>query len=424
MLECMHLSIQQEEIDSLTSPALSDAPTLPQLSLASDALVSEYESKHYWHGIAPDPPELMYRSDLESNPFPHPVPGDRWPYLPVKTAYGVFNTALNLVWDTVAPLIVTLLKERGIRRSVLKTARFLTLHEDGKKTLGPIVIWIALHPGHNTAIDARDASPDILCILKKHGVEDAVVQWYEGTVERLTGPPLLRVTDKTNPSYYVRRALTAALGMPIATKQREDDDAQGSVSFFFHENRHKNGDSSDRVLGVSNKHVLRKDTTVDYLFRGTGASRQYIRVCGDRRYRRFVNETRALITKNVDEVVRLAEETARLEEKPKSEDPEEADEDTVALKKEKAQLDEVDSDNRKLQAFFTDTDAQWHEIEHRNVGFVDWAPKIATDVDDRHYTRDIGTFELDVNKFKVNFKGNVVDLGAFRLISLMNIYVA
>jgi len=29
-----------------------------------------------------------------------------------------------------------------------------------------------------------------------------------------------------------------------------------------------------------------------------------------------------------------------------------------------------------------------------------------------------------VNKFKVNFKGNVVDLGAFRLISLMNIYVA
>jgi len=87
-------------------------------------------------------------------------------------------------------------------------------------------------------------------------------------------------------------------------------------------------------------------------------------------------------------------------------------------------LDEVDSDNRKLQAFFTDTDAQWHEIGHRNVGFVDWAPKIATDVDDRHYTRDIGTFELDVNKFKVNFKGNVVDLGAFRLISLMNIYVA
>ena len=50
----------------------------------------------------------------------------------------------------------------------------------------------------------------------------------------------------------VRRPFAAALGMAITTKEREDADAQGSVS--FHENK--------------DKHVLRVDTIM-----GTGALR-------------------------------------------------------------------------------------------------------------------------------------------------------
>ncbi|PIL26038.1 hypothetical protein GSI_11792 [Ganoderma sinense ZZ0214-1] len=375
------------------------------------ALVSEFERKFYWNGISADPPHLIYRSDLDSNPFPHPTPGDRWPYLPVKTAYGVFNTPLNPVWSSVAPLINASLKKRGIARSVLKTARFVTEHENGEKTLGPIVIWIALHPGKNTPSDARDASPEMLRILAEHGVEDAVVEWYEGKVERLVGPPLLRVTDSTNPSYYVRRPLTAALGMPIATMEMEREDAQGSLSFFFHESRDSKGELSARVFGVSCKHVLHKDMTVDYEFEGSGASRQYVHVCGDRRYNRFATETRDLIRENVDEAVSLAEEITRLEQKETRSDPEEAEEDKAALEKKKRLLEEVNSNNRKLQAFFTETDAGWHTIGLRIIGSTHWAPKIAVDVDELRYTRDIGTFELDPEKFRPNFKGNVVDLG-------------
>jgi len=43
----------------------------------------------------------------------------------------------------------------------------------------------------------------------------------------------------TDPTFHVRRFLNAALGMPITTKEREDDGAQGSVAFFFHENKTK-----------------------------------------------------------------------------------------------------------------------------------------------------------------------------------------
>ena len=135
----------------------------------------------------PDPPELLYRSDLKSNPFPIPSPGTRWFTLPVKTAHGVFNTALNPVWHIVAPLIIDLFKKRGIKYSSLTTVRFTTEHEDGNKTIGPIIIWIATHPGTTTTQNACDVSPDILHILEDNGVNGAIVEWYKGSVERLAG---------------------------------------------------------------------------------------------------------------------------------------------------------------------------------------------------------------------------------------------
>ena len=123
-----------------------------------------------------DPPELLYRSDLDSNSFPVPAPGTRFFEIPPKTAEGVFGTQLNTVWHIVAPMIIALFKKRGIKYSALKTARFSTLDEDGNKKLGPIVVWIATHPNTTTAENARDASPDILRILDQHKVEGAVIE--------------------------------------------------------------------------------------------------------------------------------------------------------------------------------------------------------------------------------------------------------
>ncbi|KDR72788.1 hypothetical protein GALMADRAFT_228479 [Galerina marginata CBS 339.88] len=294
---------------------------------------------HYSHGISPDPPELLYRSDLESNSFPIPRFEARCSALPVKTAEGVFGTSFNPVWQKVAPSIVALLKQRRVRYSALKSARFSTYDEDEKKTLGQIVVWIATHP---TTTSAEN----------EHQVKGAVIEWYEGFVEKLSGPALMRVAHKSNPTYHVRRALTAALGMPISTREREGD---------------RDGDLSARVLAVSNEHALRADTTVDY---------------------------QALVAKSVAEAVRLTEEIARLEAKPKSDDPEQTEEDEEALEANRNELKKVNKDNVKLQAFFKE---------------------ISIDVDERHYTRDIGTFELDPQKFKDTFQGNVVDLGAFCL---------
>ena len=98
--------------DKLAKPSSDASTLLSQLSIASDAtvvtprLISDLETVPYWNDTSMDPPELRYRSGLESNPFPVPRPGtSRWSELPVKTAEGVFGTPLNAVWHIVAPMI-------------------------------------------------------------------------------------------------------------------------------------------------------------------------------------------------------------------------------------------------------------------------------------------------------------------------------
>lgn len=89
----------------------------------------------------------------------------------------------------------------------------------------------------------------------------AVVEWFEGVSETLAGCALLCATDDMKPIYHVRRFLTLSIGMPITIVKMEDEDAQGSVAFVFHENKTRSGEPSSSVLSVSNCHVLRQDPT-------------------------------------------------------------------------------------------------------------------------------------------------------------------
>jgi hypothetical protein len=97
----------------------------------------------------------------------------------------------------------------------------------------------------------------------------------------------------------------------------EEEDSQGSLTLWFHENKDKDGRPSNKVYGVTNCHVLRKNTTVDYEHRG-GAPKDYVRVCGMRRFKRGVDEiTQAIADHGVladlwtREIVKLQEKGCR-----------------------------------------------------------------------------------------------------------------
>ena len=408
------------------SPTLSKAPHLSALTIASDAtavsslFISDYERTTFYNGITPagDHPRLFYRSDLLTNPFP--VPKGRLSINATKSALPVHNTPLNGCWDTVAPKIVALLKHQGIRYSAIDPARFFTHGLPGEKgTLGPVTIWIALHPGTTTVETAHDASLGILELLKANGVDDVVVEWREGAPEKLSRPALLRIVDSTNPTYNVRRFLTAALGMPIAPATKVEDDAQGSVAFFFHENKNKNGDPIDTVLGVSNCHVLSEDVTVDYEFKQSGARPQLVRVNGFRRFQLGLQEIKDCVAGHAIDAECWAREIIELEAKPKSEDQEEAEKDAKALVVMWAKLAQAKEDIDALEKLYKEAKCQWGDIESRNIGYVHWAPKISVGVQGCKYTKDIGTFVADPKKFKAHFKGNVVSLGA----SLLTLHI-
>ncbi len=368
------------------------------------------------------PPELLYRSDLATNPFVVITKGT-FSVIPEKTVHGAFNAILNPIWrDTVAPAIIALLKEekRGIRLSTLMPVRFSTPDDDGKPVFGPIVIWISVHPNTTTAVACRDASPEILHLLESKGVKGAAVHWYEGSVEPLSGPSMMGITYSFNPTSYIRRALTAVLGLPLAAEAMASDDSQisGSAAFFFHEGQDTNGGASERVFGVTANHVVRKVTNVDYELRRNSAVRSYVRVCGARRFQDMVNETRNLISDNVNVVTSLIEVIEILEAKAVAGEADQVDEYAYSLKWNRHKLEKAKVDNIMLERFFKDINANWSDALQRTIGWVDWAPRIRKDVDSRAYTLDIATVELEKSKWKKEFKGNFVYLGAVYFIYL------
>ncbi len=70
-----------------------------------------------------------------------------------------------------------------------------------------------------------------------------------------------------------------------------------------------------------------------------------------------------------------------------------------------------------LEKHLRDVFVDWRDIKARSVGHVDYAPSINVRVDENHYTRDLGTFELKPSKFQANFRENVVNFCACCFIS-------
>ena len=375
----------------------------------------EYERISYYNGITQDGdhPELVYRSDFLTTPFPKPV--GRYANIPVKSLRGVFGTPLNGVWDTVGPEIRDLIKARKINWSSIDPARFFT-HGEEKGSLGPVVIWVGVIPGSTSSDTAHEVSQEILALLLKNGVEDAVVEWREAVMQRLAGQPLMRHVGDSNATHYVRRFLTALLGIPLPTEGMEEEDAQGTLTLWFHESKDKDGNPSDKVYGVSNCHVLRKDTTVEYEHR-SGTPENHVRVCGLRRFQRGLDEIRKAIDDHDILTDLWAREIFKLEANERQ-DAENAKE----IRANRRKLEDGKEAIADPEALYDEVTKNWSDINfHRNIGYVQYAAAITVDVEGgTPYTSDWAAFLAAEAKVKDKFEGNVVDLAAFRLILLVS----
>lgn len=382
------------------------------VSAVSEFGPDEYERASYYNGITGDSdhPELVYRSDFRTTPFPKPV--GRFAHVPVKSTRGVFGTPLNMVWDTVGPKIRDIVKAQKVRWSSIDPARFFThgpLGEDEKGSLGPVVIWIGVLPGSTSPATAHDVSQQILDLLANNGVKDVVVEWREAVLQRLTGPALLSHASNKDPTHYVRRFLTPLHGVPLATEDMEHEDSQGTLTLWFHENKDINGNPSKNVYGVSNCHVLRKNTTIDYVHKG-GAPRNHVRICGSRRFERALEEISKEIRHHT--ILAGASERAIIHLQQREEEAAESVKDEIQWRR--RQLAEEKAAIIDLEDFRGAASRHWSNINlHRDIGYVRYAQAIKVDQGRTGYTTDWAAFLVTEDKVRKAFEGNVVDLGAF-----------
>ena len=372
-------------------------------TIVAPHVITPFERRFYYNGISGDPPELLYRSDLETKPIYVPPPGARCSKIPTKIPNGVFDSVLNPKWDEiVAPRIIASMKTHGIKYSALQTVQF-TILQDGQVTIGPVVIWIGVRLKTTNAEAVRDFTPEILHILSDNQIAGVNVEWFEGDVTKLTGPPLLPVVHRTNPAFGLNHPFNAALGIPVA--RQTADDGTGTITFLFKEVKTRDGEPSARVLAVTNKHVACVDTKTDY--RDDGTNPLPILVCGDRRYERAVADIMAAVSESVRQATKLSGEIKALEAKKGT-----AEEDPQSLRHLNRDSEEIEEDNATRQALYTKATLEWKTEDDRKFGLVDYAPKISATVDYRRYTFDVATIDVDLSKLD-NFKSNIVDLGTF-----------
>lgn len=67
----------------------------------------------------------------------------------------------------------------------------------------------------------------------------------------------------------------------------------------------------------------------------------------------------------------------------------------------------------ELKEFYVEVRKDWENLDNRIIGHVVWAPQISVDTAPYGYTKDVCVIKLDKKKFGNNFKGNVIDLGAY-----------
>jgi hypothetical protein len=132
-----------------------------------------------------------------------------------------------------------------------------------------------------------------------------------------------------------------------------------------------------------------------------------------RRFQRGLDE----ITKAIADRGILADLWARDIVKLQAKERQDA-ENARAIKAKQRQLGDETEAIADLEALHDDVTTSWSNIKlHRNIGHVQYAAAISVDVKGGTlYTSDWAAFLAAEAKVRDEFEGNVIDLGAFRLI--------
>ncbi|THH10642.1 hypothetical protein EW146_g8312 [Bondarzewia mesenterica] len=372
----------------------------------------------YYAGL-PSEPTLVYRTGKEQWSLPRGLEAQRR----LKELREVFNHPITKVWHhDLAWKVVSIMDDHKIRFTTIDIVRFKNVEvdeapedeEEGedeetvkakKPVLSPVTIWIGVFPESTTATAAHYAAQSVLALLQKYQITDVDVDFRESIHTREVGPRLLKPVNDLNPLVDVVSPLTPALGLRISTRARPN--SQGTMAIYLAE-----GGSSDRLLGLSCRHVLigSQEGNLDYSHHPSAPAKDVL-LLGKRAYADVVDSIKLVIGGHGISAKYWRKQIEGYKETEKGNDAADAAEAEASRIKTEGLLDEVEKAMEKLEGLLDQVNKKWKKIDNRVIGHVLRSPPIGFGVSEQHFTEDWGVFMVDRTKLGDGFQGNKMDLG-------------
>lgn len=285
-----------------------------------------------------------------------------------------------------------------------------------------MTIWIGVLPDSTNGDAAFDAAQDIFELLKQHSIDDIDIAFRESEAQSFAGPVLYAPVNDVHPLKDVIDWVTTPLSLPIAGSKTRH--MQGTLGFYF-----KIGDD---LYGVTARHVLFPDTEANVVYRYdtctcissvffrwegkphsdhtcTAAPKKNVILMGNRGFDDLLASIQALIGTLNNTVVVLERNVRTYTARAQAGSPQAAADLAVYQQR----LDNTNNTIVELKTFFATLKREWSDFNNRVIGYVVWSPPITGLNAPDGYTQDVCVIKLDKEKFLPNFRGNVIDLGAY-----------
>ena len=312
------------------------------------------------------------------------------------------------MWDELGPQVPEYLDSVNVKWTTIDVTRFAEV----EKNAGPVFLWVGVKPGSLSRENAEVAAVGCKKLLEMFEITDVEVAFRESIFTRSAGPQLFNYVSSVHTTADVRSPLTPALGLQIAARATPYFEGTGGIYIC-------EGGKSKKVFVLTAWHVvIPQNTGRNELYSHTKVSqpRRAVLLLGSKAFQDVLESIMVTIGHQAILVDHYKEKLEGF-----GGEAGEADDDDVQAERKK--FKDLLQGSKKaidtLNEFHGEVMKYWSAESQRILGHVAHSPPISVGTSPKHFTEDWALIELHDEKIDWEaFKGNVIDVGTFRSISL------
>ena len=306
------------------------------------------------------------------------------------------------------PQVPEYLDSVNVKWTTIDVTRFAEVGKDA----GPVFLLVGVKPGSLYRENAEVAAVGCKKLLEKFEITDIEVAFRESLFTRSAGPQLFNYVSSVHAIADVRSPLTPALGLRIAARATPHFEGTGGIYIC-------EGGERKSVFVLTARHVVvPPNAGRNELYSRTKVSqpRRAVLLLGSKAFQDVLESIMVRIGRQAILVDHYEEELEGLGVAGEAHDDD-------AQAKERKKFKDLLLGSKEaidtLNEFHGEVTKYWSAESQRVLGHVAHSPPISVGTGPKRFTEDWALIELHSEKIDwVAFKGNVIDLGTFRSISL------